>query len=566
MAKSRDCWTDGRPGRLRKLLYRKLQRMLNLCLSIMLPRLAPSSSLARTRPVWLMFVITAGLLGWFSFHAGGFQSDLGGDPDEAAHAVTSLMVRDYLSGSVGQSPMKFAKAYYKDFPRVALGHYPPLYYCIAGPLLLLKPSTDVLIALQVVTMAALATLTFILGRRFMPSALSATASIGVCLLPVALKLTLHVMADVLLALTCLWAVLLWADYLRAPSLRKALIWGCVAAAAILTKGSGIGLCLLPPLGTLLAGRWRLMMTKSWWCSAVPVAALAGPWMLYSTKISKEGMTNLTPWQYLQEAVPFHAKAMPAVFGWPLTLLVAVAVSFGIRSLAKNGKLSPDCASLTSMTIGMSCVLLLVPVGLTFRYMLTLAPAVLLAGAAVLAATPWFKKGNAGMLASTALLLLFSLAPLYFSDVPPRKAVHGFDAAVQLTGIPAVGGPLQRWLVTSDPRGEGAVIAAAAFACPQRSPSLLRVYRGSKELARSDWMGRDYQLLHTSEESLLKHLDELQVTRVFLDLSMPESSRADHEIRLQAALASAPTLWQVEHEQTITREPWHKGRLLVYRRL
>jgi hypothetical protein len=95
---------------------------------------------------------------------------------------------------------------------------------------------------------------------------------------------------------------------------------------------------------------------------------------------------------------------------------------------------------------------------------------------------------------------------------------------------------------------------------------LRVYRGSKELARSDWMGRDYQLLHTSEESLLKHLDELQVTRVFLDLSMPVSSRADHEIRLQAALASAPTQWQVEHDQAITREPWHKGRLLVYRRL
>ncbi|MBE2286417.1 MAG: hypothetical protein IAE77_23375 [Prosthecobacter sp.] len=513
-----------------------------------------------------MFVIAVGLLGGFSFHAGGFQSDLGGDPDEAAHAVTSLMVRDYLSDSVGQSPMKFARAYYEDFPRVALGHYPPLYYCIAGPLLLLRPSTDMLIALQVVTMAALATITFILGRHFLPSALAATASIGVCLLPVALKLTLHVMADVLLALTCLWAVTLWADYLRAPSLRKALTWGCVAAAAILTKGSGIGLCLVPPLGTLLAGRWCLMMTRSWWCSAVPVAVLAGPWMLYSTKISKEGMTKLTPWQYLLEALPFHAKAMPAVFGWPLTLLAVVAVCLGVRTWRKNGKMQPDCASLISMTVGMSAVLLLVPVGLTFRYMLTLAPAILLGGAAVLAAAPWSQKGRLGMLASAALLLILSLAPLQSSDVPPRKAVHGFEAAALKTGIPGIGGHQQKWLVASDPRGEGAIIAAAAFACPQRSPSLLRVYRGSKELARSDWMGRDYQLLHASEASLLKHLDELQVTRIFLDLSLPESSRADHENRLQAALESAPALWQVELEQSITREPWHKGRLLVYRRM
>jgi hypothetical protein len=526
----------------------------------------PSQVYAGKWPILLQFTVSIVVLGLYVYFAGGFVSDLGGDPDEAAHAVTSLMVRDYVVDGLGQSPMSFAKAYYQDFPRVALGHYPPLFYCLAAPLLLIKISVNSLIWLQIASLATLATLTCILGKKFLPPPLAWAASISLFLLPVALKLTLNVMSDILLALFCLWSALLWAEYLRNPTLQRALIWGCVAAAAILTKGSGIGLCLLPPLGTLLAGRGRLMFHWSWWCSALPVAVFAAPWMIYSSKISKEGMTQLNPWQYLLESLPFHLKALPVVFGWPLTLLALVAIGLSVFPAWKRRRLGPEAASLAAMTVGMTAVLLLVPVGLTTRYMLTLCPSILLASASVFAMLPWCRERTRSLTFCAGLLLFFSLFPLFNSDVLPLKDVHGFGSAVFRAGVPDKNGAHQQWLVASDPRGEGAVIAAAAFACPKRSPSLLRVYRGSKELAKSDWMGRGYEIQQTSPASLLNHLDELKVTRVFLDLSMPENARKEHEKRLLAALETAPKLWQLEHEQIVSREPWLKGRLLVYRRL
>lgn len=518
---------------------------------------------AATRLLVLVLVLSSLFTLAFAVGGGGFSSDLGGDPDEAAHAVTSLMLRDYLGTGLGQHPMHFAKAYYADFPRVALGHYPPLYYVLTAPLLLAHTSVSTLLIFQALTLSLLATLTYLLGCRFLKPLPAAAASLAMLLLPLALKLTLHVMSDILLATLCLWAVMIWAWYLRAPTVRKALIWGCVAAAAILTKGSGMGLCLLPPLGTLLAGRWRLIFTWSWWCAAVPVAILAGPWMIYSTGISKEGMTLLTPAQYFVQAVPFYLKGMPAVFGWPLTLLAVAAVVHSLVTGWRHRALDPVQASLFAMSVGMVLVLLLVPVGLSTRYLLTLAPPVMLAAAYGLALPPW--PGKLERWCQPVLLFGFALLPLMNADIWPTKDVHGFDSAVLSSGMPKQGDVKQTWLVASDPNGEGAVIAAAAFACPQRSPSLLRVYRGSKELSSSDWMGRGYVAAVGSVPELLAHLDKAGITRVFVDLSIPEAQRPAHLQLLLAAMQSGDQRWKLSFEEPVMRVWWEKGTMLVYQR-
>jgi hypothetical protein len=499
----------------------------------------------------------------FTAGAGGFSSDLGGDPDEAAHAVTTLMLHDYLDCGLGQHPMRFAKAYYADYPRVALGHYPPMYYVLAVPMLVLHASVNALLVFQALTLSLLAVLTYLVGSRFLKPLPAVVASLSVVLLPIALKLTLHVMSDTLLAFFCLWAALLWAGYLRAPSVWRALFWGFVATAAILTKGSGMGLCLLPPVATLLSGKWRLVLHWSWWCAALPVVVFAGPWMLYSTGISKEGMTQLTPWHYFLEAVPYYIAAMPGVFGWPFTILSAGGMVRAIVAGRRSNALLPESASLAGMGIGMILVLLLVPVGLSTRYMLTLAPVVMIAAAYGLDALPW--KTTAASIIKVVVFIV--LITLHLVDRGlPIKEVHGFALSVEKLGMPKVGSTKQNWLIASDPRGEGAVIAAAAFKCPQRSPSLLRIYRGSKELASSDWMGRDYKSPFSDEAAILKHLDKLQVIHVIVDLSVPESKRMPHEQLLLSAMRSASDLWALEFEQPITRLPGEAGKLLAYKRI
>ena len=511
------------------------------------------------RPVLVLFIIALALTWLFLSGSGALTSDLGGDPDEAAHAVTSLMIRDYLAEAPGQHPMKFAKTYYDHFPRVALGHYPPLYYLIAGPLLIPKVSIQVLFLLQALTLAGLAALTMVIGRRLMPDPLAAVAGLGVIALPVALKLVQHVMSDLMLALLCLWAAIEWANYLRSPTTRRALGWGLIAAAAILTKGSGMGLCLVPPVATVLAGQWRLLLTKSWWCAAVPVAVLAGPWMLYSTGISKEGMTQLSPLQYFLDAVPFHLKAMPEVFGWLITLLALLGIGHGAFLGWKCRSLSPEVATLLGLSVGIGCILLLIPVGLSTRYMVTLAPVVMLAAMSGLGLLPW--RSWMGKAALGAVLI----SAFVMTKGLPVKEVSGFDTAVKLAGIPAADAPKQNWLVSSDPRGEGAVIAAAIFALPARAPANLRLYRGGKELSASDWMGRGYKLAFDTPEALLKHIDDRQITWAFVDKSMPEELRRPHDHLLEKALLGAPEAWKLVREQGITRKPGQQGRMLIYQR-
>lgn len=529
--------------------------------------LSSQKSLAGKLPGWLlMFVVSATILLTFAKFGGAFNSDLGGDPDEAAHAVTALMVRDYLTDGLGKSPMAFARSYYEDFPRVALGHYPPLYYLLTAPLLLPLPSVNVLLVLQSLILAGLATLTYGIGRRFLAPPMAAAAGLGLLALPVGLKLVLHVMSDILLAFFCLWAALLWASYLRAPSVKRALLWGCVAAAAILTKGSAMGLCLLPPLGVLLAGRWRLVFSMSWWCAALPVAVLAGPWMLYSTKISKEGMTKLSPVQYFLEAVPFHLKALPVVYGWPLVLFATLGLVTGLVGCwRRKSALPPEAAALAAMSCGMLAVLLLVPVGLSMRYMLTLAPPVLLLAAAWIQGIAW--RAPAAPWLKAVLLAGFSFAALVQSDIPPSKDVHGFTHAVVRSGVPAAGADTtkQHWLVASDPLGEGAIVAAGAFESQQRSPSALSVLRGSKALSTSDWMGRDYAQAATTEAGMLELLDKLKVQRVFLDLSVPPEMRREHEILLEKTLGGATGRWTLDFAQDVSRTWWIHGKLLVYKR-
>lgn len=519
---------------------------------------------ARPRDRWISIVIlliTFTALSLFCSRTGALDSDLGGDPDEAAHAVTSLMIRDYLTDGLGQPPMKFAKDYYEHYPRVALGHYPPFYYLIAGAVLLVRDSPEMLVWLQVFLMAVLAAQTWLLGRRFLPSWLAAVAAVTGCMLPLALKLVQHVMSDVLLAVLCLWAVFAWVDYLRAPTVKKALAWGCIAAAAILTKGSGVLLGVLPPLATLLTGQWRLLKSLSWWCAALPVAVLAGPWMLYSTKISKEGMTDLTPAQYVVEAIPYYIDSMPLVFGWGITCLATFGILVSIRQAVQTRAVSAEAATLWALMAGTSAVLVGVPVGLTTRYLLTLMPVVMLAAAYGAQHVMRFLTFRSQLVAGTVIML----TAFYLVANLPKKEVHGFAEAARLAGAPAAGEPEESWLISSDPRGEGAVVAAAAFQSHGRSPSLLHVYRGGKELASSDWMGRGYKTAVDTPEALLKLLDERRITWVMVDLSVAENLRRPHDHLLEKALKNAGPAWKLVREQEVVRRPGQKGQLLVYQR-
>ena len=108
----------------------------------------PEKTLPSFRFSCLVFLALFLLSLMLQLHSGAWQSDFGAHADEGAHVVTSLMVRDYLAGGWQEEvhPLKYAQLYYDQFPKVAIGHYPPGFYGLASlPLLLSRCSVSLLL-------------------------------------------------------------------------------------------------------------------------------------------------------------------------------------------------------------------------------------------------------------------------------------------------------------------------------------------------------------------------------------------------------------------------------------
>src|SRR5262249_3531473 len=61
--------------------------------------------------------------------SGAYSSDFAANPDEPGHAVSSLAVYDYFRAGLHQNPIAFAETYYLHYPKLAIGHWPPIFYC-----------------------------------------------------------------------------------------------------------------------------------------------------------------------------------------------------------------------------------------------------------------------------------------------------------------------------------------------------------------------------------------------------------------------------------------------------
>src|SRR5690348_8124622 len=75
--------------------------------------------------VCVLFWVLAAALQW---RAGAFAVEFGGHPDEAAHYVTGVMLRDYAAGGHLASPRGFVEQYYAHYPKLGLFMWPPLFH------------------------------------------------------------------------------------------------------------------------------------------------------------------------------------------------------------------------------------------------------------------------------------------------------------------------------------------------------------------------------------------------------------------------------------------------------
>jgi len=476
--------------------------------------------------VWLLFIGFFLISLGFQVRSGAWRSDFGGHADEAAHVVTSLMMRDYFAGGFRDTlhPVRYAEAYYDRFPKVAIGHYPPGFYVVAGAGLLVFRSEATLLILMNGLSAGVGVLIWWFGRRVVGHAGAAVVVAALyVMMPQTRTYTAVVMADLLVVLCGLLAARSLVLFLRSGRARDSLLFGVWAAAAILTKGSGIGLALLPPISLMLSGNVRLWKRGALWLAPLPVILFALPWMLLTTSISAEGMQEGGGLAWMRTAVPYYAEALVREAGYVALALLGVAAGVGgFRWLWRRQPLEPEESVLWGLLGCGLAVPVLIPAGLDNRYLMPVLPAILLLSATGARQIP------AGPGGRWLVVVLAGVALAVLADTwrPVRKFYTGATAALERVMEDRKTRPdaphRARVLVVSDPRGEGAVIAAAAL----QDPEAWILSRGSKLLATSDWMGRGYRMTFRSTEEWQALLSAKGVEYVVID--PPEQATAgDH---------------------------------------
>jgi len=129
---------------------------------------------------------------------------------------------------------------------------------------------------------------------------------------------------------------------------------------------------------------------------------------------------------------------------------------------------------------------------------------------------WF---NAAVVLCGALLLVgyFELRPKY---------AHGFRNLIEAVGKEKADNR-QGLMVVSDSRGEGAIIAASALASSERPVGGIRIYRGSKQLSSSDWLGRNYKSFYATVPALRHYMHNGGFQFLAFDSGVPESKKRSY---------------------------------------
>jgi 4-amino-4-deoxy-L-arabinose transferase-like glycosyltransferase len=474
--------------------------------------------------------------------SGTYSGEIGRHPDEPAHYITGLMVRDYIASGFPALPMSYAENYYIHYPKVALGHWPPLFYILQAAWTLLFPvSFQSLLLFMAVVAACLALSVF----RTVQAEFGfwAGVSMGVLLLLLPLVQTYYrmLMAEVLVALFCCVAAVYFGRYLDRERWQDLACFGIYASAAIMTKGNGLALALLPGLAVLVSRRFGLLRRPSFWLSGLIVAAICGPWTLATLGMVKNGWAEEVSVAFVVGALPFNLWGLVKLTGVGLSALSAVGFLTRVVSPVLRGeRLGGKWAAMAALVLSVYVFHSLVPASLDARHLIAAAPSLLLFAAAGFS---WVRSrpllGRLPARWKTPILaLVFGAAFLGWTFTVVGGVHNGYsNVARDLLGRSEFRNSV--FLVSSTARGEGGIIAQIAM--NERRPGHI-VLRGTKVLARSEWSGRGYRLLYRTPDEVMGYLTDVPVRILIVD-SERDHGENDHRALLLRMIETYPQRWR-----------------------
>jgi hypothetical protein len=443
------------------------------------------------------------------WHMGAYAAELG--YDEGSHYASGLMIHDYLLGMLlhgpGTSPMRFLIGWHSHYPLVGIGHWGPLYYAVEAVWMLLAgTSRAAALVLSAVVAAATGALVCVVAARQGGRVLGVLAGLAFVISPIVQQGSAAVMLDLPIALLCLSAALTYAAWLREGWWGWALGFALLAGAALLVKGNGACLALLPPFVVLIGWRWDLLRRWSFWLPVPVVGVLAGPWYAITYGQVEAGFRYGWGWAYTSDAL--RENALILLGGAGPALLAAGVVGF-VAACTRQPRANATVICMAALLAAVCVFQTVVPAAIQDRYLApTLPPLLILAAWAVTRLLRWSVWRDVAM-----AVLVLALLP-GAADMAPKQRFGMLQAAAQvwanrLPANPAV-------LVVSDGAAEGAAVAALAERDPAR-PSLFAV-RGSRLLGGGGYNRADYLPRYTTPQEVMAAIDAYAIPLVILRTS------------------------------------------------
>ena len=311
---------------------------------------------------------------------GAYASGFGGYPDEPAHLVTSLMVRDFLAGLDFRHPWQFAQQYYYHYPKVAIGVWPPVFYGALGIWFLIfgasRGSAMMFIAIVAATTASVIYFT---GKRLIGRWAGVLAAVLFIASPLVQESSARVMSEHLVTLGMLVSTLCFARFVRTERIGDGLAFGTVAAVAILTHGNAWALGLVPGITLALTNRWYLLRRPGLWLAALPVLVFCVPWYVFAPSIvAGRGGGIVLFW--LRPYLVMRGLSILAV-GLPVLIFALIGVWETIIRVSPATEVAPEWAALAALAIATFILHCVLPVPIDSRYIVLLMPSVVLFSAA-----------------------------------------------------------------------------------------------------------------------------------------------------------------------------------------
>jgi 4-amino-4-deoxy-L-arabinose transferase-like glycosyltransferase len=478
----------------------------------------------------LTFLIALTVLAAAMVFLHALDSGLSGS-DEGSHFLNGYLIWSYLTEAFGQNPMTYATDFYIHYPKISIGHWPPLYYVFLAIFFFFVPHAPFPFLIVNLVVGALPVLLVArVVRRAAGWPWAMLAGVAYVLMPLTLNNTTRLMLDQALAGLCLLAALAWSAYAKQPSLWKGMAYAAAAAAAILVKGNGWVLAVFPVFHLALTGRWRVLLNWRTYAAGAAALSVVGAWTVVTYKISSDGFNYAWGLDYFLLAAPTFLSALYKNLGplGSIAALVGMIGSVAAKDQPQLKELGRTCLAMVLATILFHSV---VPVDLDSRYLSSAMPplAIFMALGAWMTARRMQGMAARPWAAIPVALTLFAIpGVLFLQERPARFDMRMDRVAAQLTAHP--GG----WVVVVDGHSgtEGALAAEVALRDRARQSY---VVRSSQLLTQSDFMGKRYVLRVSTPEAVLGMLDEISCSAVVVAQGPGIVPHLPHSDLLLAAL-------------------------------